>query len=330
LRHRACVKFGIGNAGNYYLPLLPPVVLLYEKDITKQLEKILPSQKISIAFSLTATEPVIEKELLLVKVMGLDGSPELELILGNTQDGFQQRRGEIINRTLTTSPLTPNSRIHTYKWVVDLKNPVNCSTVSVVNLSRRHYVWINHIAFKPENSLNQFSLISPNSNSPTAVWELQNYVFPLLSFARNAVVASSMSESAELLAELQYSTDTVVIEDIWRKGSSAKHLTFPTNAKITTVEYRDGYIQAEVETGDSPCLLMMRQAYFKHWRAKVDGKPVATFPADLMFLGIYVPAGAKQVELYYLPFWLIPVLVFSSLSLVVAIFLCLKNATPPQ
>lgn len=328
LLQRAGVKFVIGDAGNYYLPLFPPAALLPSKDITKQLEQIVKSKKLIFTFSFNPGESAIERELLLIKVLRLDGSAELELTLGNTPDSFQQRQGEIVNRTFTSKPLSPNSKIFTYKWEIELKSPIICAAVSVVNLSQSHPVWINHIAFKPEDTSNQFSLISEDGNSPCAVWELQNYVFPLISFARSAIVASSLTESEQLLAELGYSSaDTVIIEDIWRQMGNARQLTFSPEAKITRLVFRGSYIKVEVENVNAPCLLVVRQAYFKHWRAKVDGKSTAIFPADLMFMGIYLPAGAKKVEIYYLPLWLTPVLVFSFLCLMTAVFLILKNST---
>lgn len=328
LLQRACVKFIIGDAGNYYLPLFPPAALLPSKDITKQLEQIIKSKKLTLTFSFNARESAIERELLLIKILRLDGSAELELILGNTPDSFQhvQGQGEIVNRTFTSKPFSPGSKIHTYKWEIESKKPMICAAVSVVNLSKRHPVWLYHLAFKPEDTPNQFSLISGDNNLSCAVWELQDYVFPVISFARSAMVASSLTESEQLLAGLGHnSADTVIIEDIWRQIGNARYLTFSPEAQITSLDYRGSYIKVEVENLNAPALLVVRQAYFKHWRANVDGKSTFTFPADLMFLGIYVPAGAKQVEIYYLPLWLTPVLVFSFLCLMATVFLIFKK-----
>jgi hypothetical protein len=50
-----------------------------------------------------------------------------------------------------------------------------------------------------------------------------------------------------------------------------------------------------------PGLLVVCEQFDPGWKARVDGKPARIFPADLLLLGIPLPAGAHAVELTYAP-----------------------------
>ena len=49
----------------------------------------------------------------------------------------------------------------------------------------------------------------------------------------------------------------------------------------------------------APGLLLIRNPYDPNWRATVDGRPAALFPADYLMQGVWVPAGTHVVDLTY-------------------------------
>jgi hypothetical protein len=50
-----------------------------------------------------------------------------------------------------------------------------------------------------------------------------------------------------------------------------------------------------------PGLLVVCEQFDPAWRARVDGRPAAIFPADHLFVGVPIPTGARRVELTYEP-----------------------------
>ena len=59
-------------------------------------------------------------------------------------------------------------------------------------------------------------------------------------------------------------------------------------------------IEASVETA-SPALLVVSEHYDPGWRAEVDGAAVPVHAADVILLGVPVPAGRHEVRLRYVP-----------------------------
>ena len=59
-----------------------------------------------------------------------------------------------------------------------------------------------------------------------------------------------------------------------------------------------GSIRLET-SAPSPALLVVRDAWFPGWEARVDGQPTPIHLADGVFMGVQVPAGEHAVELRY-------------------------------
>jgi len=77
-------------------------------------------------------------------------------------------------------------------------------------------------------------------------------------------------------------------------------------------------------------LLVLAEAWYPGWRAKIDGQPAACVPANTWMRGVPVPAGRHEVRLYFRQDYLLPGFLISvtSLGLLVAAVARQGRATP--
>jgi hypothetical protein len=69
--------------------------------------------------------------------------------------------------------------------------------------------------------------------------------------------------------------------------------------RITSASRPD---RVELEASlESPGFVVLADTYYPGWEAKVDGKRVPVFPADLAFRAVYVDAGPHRIEFRYQP-----------------------------
>jgi hypothetical protein len=68
----------------------------------------------------------------------------------------------------------------------------------------------------------------------------------------------------------------------------------------TIIQYAPEQVTLQVET-DRDGLLLLTDAYYPGWEAKVDGRPAPVYQADGLFRGVLVPVGAHEVEFSYRP-----------------------------
>jgi len=69
--------------------------------------------------------------------------------------------------------------------------------------------------------------------------------------------------------------------------------------------------------GVSKGILVLADAYFPGWEARIDGESTRVFPADLLFRGVEVPEGATEIVFEYKPTLIIVGLVVSGLGILI-------------
>jgi hypothetical protein len=68
--------------------------------------------------------------------------------------------------------------------------------------------------------------------------------------------------------------------------------------RLEVLEYEPGALHARV-TVDRPTWLVVREPYYRNWRALVDGQRAGLYPAAGFVLGILVDVGTHDVHLAY-------------------------------
>ncbi len=72
----------------------------------------------------------------------------------------------------------------------------------------------------------------------------------------------------------------------------------PGNAEITRRGSTHVHVRTQTET---PGILVLADAYYPGWKASIDGRPAAVFPANYAFRGVVLPAGTHEVRFEYRP-----------------------------
>lgn len=81
-----------------------------------------------------------------------------------------------------------------------------------------------------------------------------------------------------------------VVVESGRKGSGRAR-----PGKVEVIENRSEFLQARVEAPDPTWLFVLR-GFWQYRRVLLDGSPVETFPAQLAFSAVAIPAGRHTVE----------------------------------
>ena len=84
------------------------------------------------------------------------------------------------------------------------------------------------------------------------------------------------------------------------QGVQVKALPVPLDNPVTVSTWEPGHITMTLaKPAPAGAALMVSENYYPGWQATVDGKPAPTGRADLVLIGVALPAGAKQVELTF-------------------------------
>ena len=128
-----------------------------------------------------------------------------------------------------------------------------------------------------------------------------------------ARTAGSLEDAGRIFYDPSFSPDTVtVVED----GGA---LTLPlgsahgfTPAAVTRSRPTRLEVVAETERDG---ILVLSELHYPGWQAYLDGAPVPIYPANVMFRGIFLPAGDHEVVFKYEPWWFWPSVTLSLLTL---------------
>ncbi|MBI4095132.1 MAG: hypothetical protein HY435_02995 [Candidatus Liptonbacteria bacterium] len=66
------------------------------------------------------------------------------------------------------------------------------------------------------------------------------------------------------------------------------------------VSYRPDEVVISTEA-DRDAMLVLTDTFFSRWRAYLDDRPTAVYPANVLFRGVYVPKGTHEVRFAYEP-----------------------------
>lgn len=103
----------------------------------------------------------------------------------------------------------------------------------------------------------------------------------------------------------------------------------PAAARVEVRSFEAERIEVAVEAV-APCWLVVREAFHPDWRAEVDGAPVETARADVVFRAVRVPAGASVVTFVYAPWWWRPGVALAGLgALAVGALVVAGRSSPP-
>jgi hypothetical protein len=87
-----------------------------------------------------------------------------------------------------------------------------------------------------------------------------------------------------------------------------------SNGRLEIREHEPGVLRARVVVARATWLVL-RDPYYRNWRATVDDRDAPVYPAGGFFLGVLIAPGAHDVEVVYHERWLLPGVVLAALAL---------------
>jgi hypothetical protein len=134
-------------------------------------------------------------------------------------------------------------------------------------------------------------LAGPGPGGEVAAWAVPHR--PWASFAPSASSASTPQPTLERLRDLVATGSPEVVV----QADSA-----PATAPGTVLSVERGRERIVIEAEASgPALLVVNDAWWPGWVARIDGAEVPHFPADVLVRGIPFPAGRHRLEMVYEP-----------------------------
>jgi len=122
----------------------------------------------------------------------------------------------------------------------------------------------------------------------TKVYKNKRY-FDRVFFVTQLIYAKSQQDAIKKMFEADLSKSAIVFEDLELDEASSG------SAKI--VDYQENTITIETKN-KSNGFLVLADAYYPTWRARVDGRDVVIYKTNLAFRGIFVSAGTHVVKFY--------------------------------
>lgn len=140
-----------------------------------------------------------------------------------------------------------------------------------------------------------------------------------LSLERAALRLRSAGFDARMLATIEPGSDAPFPSSLLTSG------TIHSTAQFT--EYSPAHLALTAST-DQPALLILTEAWYPGWEARLDNKPVPIYIADVAFRGIFLPQGEHTLVMDFRP-RILPWSFAISLAFALALLgLCVSHADP--
>jgi hypothetical protein len=133
--------------------------------------------------------------------------------------------------------------------------------------------------------------------SPRALfhWEAQTNFMPLATIGQKPVFLDDAAALAALSSDAFEPRRAVYLPP-----DARGHVTAGADGQARLLSSRVSPSECVFETrADSPTMLVVAQAYYHCWRARVDGRPVPLWRANYAYQALEVPSGGHQVRLEY-------------------------------
>jgi hypothetical protein len=85
--------------------------------------------------------------------------------------------------------------------------------------------------------------------------------------------------------------------------------------RLEVLEQAPGAMRARVSLAQ-PTWLVLREPYYRNWRATIDGRPAPVYPAGGFLLAMLVDSGTHEVRAAYHERWLLPAVIAAVLGVV--------------
>jgi hypothetical protein len=131
------------------------------------------------------------------------------------------------------------------------------------------------------------------------VYRLRNAI-PRLVFTDRVQVADAdvVNTYGELAVSL--STDRVLIDDDTPPSRQYSMVGSGHSGSARMLSWRPDRIEIEVDSPQGG-MLVLHETYYPGWVAEIDGKPARILRADVLFRGVEVPPGRRQVMFRFAP-----------------------------
>jgi len=124
-------------------------------------------------------------------------------------------------------------------------------------------------------------------------------VLPRAFMVRGVIPAEDEESAVEAMKATSFDpAKQAVVEGTIPADQLEQIIGSPQRSKTAVIQKPDGDLRITVSS-DAAGLLVVSDAYYKDWRATVDGKPTHIYPTDVAFRSIFVPAGIHQVSFTY-------------------------------
>lgn len=102
------------------------------------------------------------------------------------------------------------------------------------------------------------------------------------------------------LADPRFEPRRLVLLDAPPPALRARGAPPPAEGEARIVDYRPEHVGIETE-GERPAVVVLTDAHYPGWQARVDGEAAPLLRADFLFRGVAVPPGRHVIELDYRP-----------------------------